>query len=201
MKSPTNKTVGFQLTDYTDPYDPNYKVNLDIGWNFLNREGAGLGLANVDAVHHPGGFTLYARDANNYVSFQGTPDGKLIWDGNNVITTKRTYPTVQYVTNTIVTQSQFNRCSFQIYQNLLVAMINMSPEANKTTGDIIFIGKIKNVNMVIPYDIEVVNTQNAAYKSWLLCLYNNGSDIDIGVYCSSTTDGGRLGHVFVIPII
>ena len=58
---------------HTDP------GNVDLGWNWANREGAGLGLRCTD-TSNPGEFRLFARDANNDCSLRGKPDGSLTWN-------------------------------------------------------------------------------------------------------------------------
>ena len=59
--------------------------NVDLGWSWDNREGAGLGLRSTD-YSSPGEFTLFARNSANSCSFTGKPDGSLTWDGNAVAT-------------------------------------------------------------------------------------------------------------------
>lgn len=64
--------------------------NVDLGWSWDNREGAGLGLRSTDygseGSINAGEFTLFARDANNSRSLTGKPNGTLTWDGNKVAT-------------------------------------------------------------------------------------------------------------------
>ena len=85
LKSPTGKTVGFQLTS-NDPTSQIYKTNLDIGWNWANREGAGFYMCSVDNVGTEGCFGAYARTATQSCDLTGYPDGRLTWGGHNVIT-------------------------------------------------------------------------------------------------------------------
>ena len=57
--------------------------NVDLGWNWENRDGAGLGLRSTD-FSNPGEFILFARDSTNSCSFIGKPDGSLTWDNKDV---------------------------------------------------------------------------------------------------------------------
>ena len=57
--------------------------NVDLGWSWDNREGAGLGLRSTD-FSNPGEFTLFARDSANSCSLLGKPDGSLTWDNKDV---------------------------------------------------------------------------------------------------------------------
>lgn len=58
--------------------------NVDLGWSWDNREGAGIGLRSVDHTS-PGEFTLFARDANNDCSLKGKPDGSLTWNSQPLL--------------------------------------------------------------------------------------------------------------------
>lgn len=91
LKSPTGKLVGFQLSS-NDPEASSYRTNLDIGWNWVNKDGAGLGLRSVDHnSDNPGGFSLYARNSTNDCYLEGFPSGVLKWGGYNVITSAGGY--------------------------------------------------------------------------------------------------------------
>ena len=57
---------------------------VDLGWNWVKREGAGLGLKSTDNSN-PGEFMLFARDANNDSSLRGKPDGTLTWKGQPLL--------------------------------------------------------------------------------------------------------------------
>ena len=57
--------------------------NVDLGWSYDNREGAGIGLRSTD-YSSPGEFTLFARDANNTCSLTGKPGGSLAWDNKEI---------------------------------------------------------------------------------------------------------------------
>ena len=66
--------------------------NVDLGWNWVNRAGAGIGLRSADHAS-PGEFTLFARDANNDCSLKGKPGGSLTWDNKEIerVSAKGTY--------------------------------------------------------------------------------------------------------------
>ena len=62
--------------------------NVDLGWNWVNSEGAGLALRSTDFSSpggSPGEFTLFARDANNTCSLTGNPGGSLTWNGQPLL--------------------------------------------------------------------------------------------------------------------
>ena len=62
--------------------------NVDLGWSWDNREGAGLGLRSTDYSINgssPGEFSLFARDANNTGTLTGTPGGSLTWNGQPLL--------------------------------------------------------------------------------------------------------------------
>lgn len=60
--------------------------NVDVGWDFTSRAGAGVGLRSVDHATNPGWFSIYARDASNSTSLTGKPNGVLTWGGKNLVT-------------------------------------------------------------------------------------------------------------------
>ena len=61
--------------------------NVDLGWNWDKRDGAGLGLRSTD-YSSPGEFMLFARDANNTCSLTGKPGGSLTWNNKEIATTE-----------------------------------------------------------------------------------------------------------------
>lgn len=110
-KSYVDSTVQGELTNYLPlsggtmtgsiQYVNNGKVfaigntvagNVDLGWNWDNSEGAGLGLRSTDASN-PGEFSLYARDANNSCYLSGKPGGSLTWNDKEIerVSAKGTY--------------------------------------------------------------------------------------------------------------
>lgn len=58
--------------------------SVNLGWNWANRAGAGLGLRNTN-YPSPGEFTLFARNANNTYSLTGKPDGTLTWNNQPLL--------------------------------------------------------------------------------------------------------------------
>lgn len=58
--------------------------NIDLGWSWDNREGAGLGLRST-SFSNPGEFRLFARDANNDCILTGRPDGTLTWNNQPLL--------------------------------------------------------------------------------------------------------------------
>ena len=81
FQTPTERTCGFILTP-ADSSSPVYKTNLDIGWNYANRDGAGFYIRSVDfGGTTAGGFGAYARDASNSYDFYGLTSGLLQWAG------------------------------------------------------------------------------------------------------------------------
>ncbi len=72
--------IGPNVTD-----DPNM-MNVDIGWNYANHDGAGIGLRSVSHTSNPGVFNIYARDEINTATLAGYPNGQLVWSGDIVLT-------------------------------------------------------------------------------------------------------------------
>ena len=171
-------------------------TNFDVGWNYDNRDGAGLGLRSVDHSEDAGGFGLYARNANTTCTLKGLVNESLTWCGYEIPTKKRTNVTTQYVSNTLFTSSQFSRNFAFIQCGLLFCQINMDSTSGKTVSDITTVGKIKNVNISCDV-IEVVPDQGS--RTWLVSLYNNGNDVDIRAYIVGTSGSSRVGHMFVVP--
>lgn len=54
--------------------------NVDIGWTYADKTGAGIGLRNV-AHSESGAFLLWATDGTNVKRLKGTSDGVLTWEG------------------------------------------------------------------------------------------------------------------------
>ena len=70
-----NRSFGFDLT--------NNNTNMDIGWNWENRDGAGFGLRSTDDSS-AGSFSIYARDGSDFTTLNGYPNGLLTWGGKEV---------------------------------------------------------------------------------------------------------------------
>ena len=62
--------------------------NVDLGWDYNNNYGAGIGLRSSLRTNEPGYFVLYARDGTNATSLSGSPAGYLKWQGCLSITPK-----------------------------------------------------------------------------------------------------------------
>ena len=52
-------------------------ANVDYGWNYENRLGAGIAFRGASRQEQPGYFVLYARDSSNEMILTGTPNGSL----------------------------------------------------------------------------------------------------------------------------
>ncbi len=64
------------------------EANIDIGWNYGNGDGAGVGLRNIDYATEAdkGSFCIFAKNGSTVKSLNGRTDGTLTWGGNRVIT-------------------------------------------------------------------------------------------------------------------
>lgn len=71
-----SKIAGIKLT--------NSGTNLDIGWDWTARTGAGLGLRSTSATDTTGGFYLFARNASAEYNLTGTVGGDLTWSGKHL---------------------------------------------------------------------------------------------------------------------
>lgn len=80
--------INFVSTDAKIGITTSGNDNLDVGWDWDERAGAGLGLRKVGAASNSGGFVLWARNANNSYSLTGKIDGSLTWDGDVVASGK-----------------------------------------------------------------------------------------------------------------
>ena len=56
-------------------------LNIDIGWNYANKDGALIGLRSEDAVDGPGMLNLYTRTSEKSYTLSLTNDGRIVWDG------------------------------------------------------------------------------------------------------------------------
>ena len=72
----------------------NSGTNLDIGWDWTAREGAGLGLRSTSATDTTGGFYLFARNATENHELIGTVGGDLTWSGLLKITNNSNTTTI-----------------------------------------------------------------------------------------------------------
>ena len=61
--------------------------NVDVGWNWTDKDGAGAFFRSSDANSQPGSFGFYARNsAGTTCQLIGTPAGSLTWGGNELLT-------------------------------------------------------------------------------------------------------------------
>ena len=67
--------------------------NIDVGWDWGNRDGAGAYFRSVEAGTNAGDFGFYARNATDQCELVGKPDGTLKW-GNSPILTSANVKTV-----------------------------------------------------------------------------------------------------------
>lgn len=57
--------------------------NIDVGWSYDNKEGAGIGLRSSDYSGTPGAFSIYAQNTTQGpYSLNGNPNGQLQWGGD-----------------------------------------------------------------------------------------------------------------------
>lgn len=62
-------------------------TNVDIGWSYDDRTGAGIGFRGVDSTDsNPGGFSLFARNDTDVIALDGYVDGTLKWGGSVIVT-------------------------------------------------------------------------------------------------------------------
>ena len=72
----------------------NSGTNLDIGWDWTARTGAGLGLRSTSSTDTAGGFYLFARNATESHELIGTAGGDLTWSGLLKITNNSNTTTI-----------------------------------------------------------------------------------------------------------
>lgn len=61
--------------------------NVDVGWNWTDKDGAGAFFRSSDANSQPGSFGFYARNSSGTTcQLIGTPAGSLTWGGNELLT-------------------------------------------------------------------------------------------------------------------
>ena len=62
--------------------DPNFgDGNVNVGFNFNDKTGSGIGFRSINYTKSPGAFSIYARDSTQLKVLDGYPDGTLTWDG------------------------------------------------------------------------------------------------------------------------
>ena len=87
LETPSHRI--FSLTGHS-ANDPNY-TNIDFGWNYNNKDGAGAAFRSVDytptggadagTTKHSGSFVFYTRNATSTYNLMGLPSGELTWEG------------------------------------------------------------------------------------------------------------------------
>ena len=78
MAGAENKNFKFKFS--------NYGKNVDIGWDWTSRDGAGAFFRQADAPTSPGAFGFFARNATQNVDFLAYPDGRLLWNNRRIVT-------------------------------------------------------------------------------------------------------------------
>lgn len=92
-----NRKFGFKKTLIDQ--ETGIAGNVDVGWDWENRDGSGAffrnndatGNATIDGQTHPneGMFGMFARSRDQVAQLQGFADGMLAWNGSEVITKSR----------------------------------------------------------------------------------------------------------------
>ena len=198
----TTGQIGYRGTAHVDNTTILRQLIVSSGdidnWNDGNAKIA-LHTYSADNSSEDGSFNLLATDGTNNATLQGKPNGDLLWANKKVITQNNERLTLQYVSNSVITSTQFNRNYAWISNGFLFLFINMDTTNGATTSDITTIGKILGVNIIVD-TIDNVVEQNATHKVGLICLYNNGSNVDIKIYCQNGAGGGRIGRTLTIPL-
>lgn len=79
-----NRVFGIKRTSASAGQD--VANNIDVGWDYNNRDGAGAFFRSVEAGTLAGDFGFFARNATNQCELLGKPDGTLTWGNANVLT-------------------------------------------------------------------------------------------------------------------
>lgn len=80
-----NRVFGIKRTPYAT--GASIGTNIDIGWDWDNKDGAGAFFRSSDAGTQAGDFGIFARDANGTEhTLRGKYDGTLTWGNANVLT-------------------------------------------------------------------------------------------------------------------
>jgi len=79
-----NRMFGIKRTSASSGQD--VANNIDVGWDWANRDGAGAYFRSVEAGTLAGDFGLFARNATRQCELVGKPDGTLTWGGANILT-------------------------------------------------------------------------------------------------------------------
>lgn len=66
--------------------DPNFgSGNIDIGFNYDERLGSGIGFRSINYETDPGAFSIFARDLTQTTILDGRPDGTLKWADKPIV--------------------------------------------------------------------------------------------------------------------
>ncbi len=86
-----NRVFGIKLTN--SAVGMPVGTNIDVGWDWENKDGAGAYFRSVEAGTLAGDFGFFARNATDQCELVGKADGKLTW-GNNPILTSANVKTI-----------------------------------------------------------------------------------------------------------
>ena len=84
-----NKKFQFTLTTVSGASN----ANVDIGWNWTNRDGAGAAFRSSHSslpASAIGAFDFFARDSSNSSTLHAQPNGVLTWNSKNIVTEEAT---------------------------------------------------------------------------------------------------------------
>lgn len=175
-----NRSFGFDLT--------NNNNNMDIGWNWDNRDGAGFGLRSTDDTGStPGSFSIYARDRSNSTTLNGSPDGRLTWGDDKVCTLKRETIAITATSNNgTITSKSAIRVGNVVQVNIA---IKTSSAAN--------IGATINVTLGgLPQSLAYVGTASFYGNSCLIGSFNSSSGT-IRVLSTNLAAGSEFGVNYI----
>lgn len=80
-----SRVFGIKLTNYAAGMPVG--TNIDVGWDWENKDGAGAYFRSSDAGTQAGDFGIFARDANGTEhTLRGKYDGTLTWGNANILT-------------------------------------------------------------------------------------------------------------------
>lgn len=90
IKSPYNASRIYSFGKPTPDSNDNL-TNIDIGWNYENGDGAGIGLRSADfqgngTPNDAGCFAIYAKSGTTVINLTGRIDGSLTWGKKTVAT-------------------------------------------------------------------------------------------------------------------
>lgn len=132
FKNPNGRTFAINKT--------NSGNNMDIGWNWQDRDGAGISLRSTDDISSTAGsFSIYARDGTNTATLNGSPNGTLYWNGKRVTA----YGNVETITPTVNTTNVASVGSYQYCCRCGVVVslgLNIQVKASAASGGVLVSG-------------------------------------------------------------